>query len=113
VNGGLRRAEGGHAGTRPLDLVLDDAALQSVASDAKDIGGFHDAARSYECFLTELALCVGEVERVEDDRHAATIVVSRSAVKKKMGCRAQFVHVLGISVSRISINCHSTVSFIR
>jgi hypothetical protein len=91
--------------------VLDDPALESVAGDAKDVGGLHDAARCYECFLTELALCVGEVEGVEDDRHGATIVGSRSAVKKKMGCRAQFVHVLKIRGSSISIKCHSNNSY--
>src|SRR5262249_59226864 len=66
--GSLRGTQRGHAWTRPLDLMLDDPTLEGVAGDPEDVGGFYDAASSYECFLTELALCVGQVERVEDDR---------------------------------------------
>ena len=91
-----RRTQGCDARARPLDLVLDDAALERVTSDAQQVRGFDDAACSNEGFLTKFALGVSEVEGFENDRHEATIVGSRCPVKIKTSSTTQFVHVLKI-----------------
>ena len=57
----------------PADAVLDDAALERVAGDAEQLGGFDDAARGGEGGLAEEALGDGEVVVVEDDVHAVCV----------------------------------------
>src|SRR5690606_22250105 len=77
----------GDAGLGPLDLVLEDPALEGVTRDPEQVRGLHDTSSSHERLLTKFTFGVGEIEVVENDRHGATIVGSRCSCKEKNGCQ--------------------------
>jgi len=57
----------------PVDLVLDDPALERVPGDPKQVGGFDDAASGSQGLFTEEAFGVGEVEAFEVEAHDGSL----------------------------------------
>ena len=55
--------------TGPLDLVLDDAPLECVTSNAEQLRGFHDATATFECAFAKHSFGVFEVQVFEQDGH--------------------------------------------
>lgn len=66
---GRRNPLGGLRRLRPVDVVLDHAALERVTSDAQKLRGIDDAPRSAERLVAQESLGFAEVEVFQENRH--------------------------------------------
>ena len=82
-----RLGDQGLLAPRPVDLVLDDATLECVPGDTKQVGSFDDATCFGEGLLTEEAFSVGEVESFEGEAHAGSLGIDAGADKDEIVCR--------------------------
>jgi hypothetical protein len=69
----VRRAGIPLVGRRPVDPVLDHAALERVPRDSEQLSRVHDAAALLECLQAHEAFGFAQVEVFEMNRHGLIV----------------------------------------